>query len=449
MIRRSIRQFEMKMRSRREEQSNESDDIQESSNNSRDLPPEATGGINPGDRSMPVMPEPDDCIEPLKTYYIENPDVYELDKLRLESIMPKRSQDTAKYGDYYTLINAWASAWSTHESITSPPEISDFQFAGPGGRGRPIRDPIPFKSPDHASRLIKKVAHHFGATLVGITKLNPDWCYNFGLRGSDEEETYKVPEHWENVIAFGIPHQWEQVESNPNMGTSYDAYARSSIAARRLETFIKSLGYPARRHSPMDGYDLIAVPVLVEAGLGQQGRHGIVVTPETGSNLRVAFVTTNLPMTLDKPIDFGVNEFCATCKICAEICPSNSISYEESNEDMNRRGYNHWEINTTSCYNYWMQSMGSMGCRLCLIACPYSRKNNWVHAMARNTDRRDPTGLLTDGLVKMQKSFFKSPEASEYLPPPDGRFANFREPPDWLTVKDYLDMDVLDPTIGE
>jgi reductive dehalogenase len=185
------------------------------------------------------------------------------------------------------------------------------------------------------------------------------------------------------------------------------------------------------------------------AGLGQQGRLGICITPETGSNYRAAFVTTSLPMEIDKPIDFGVNEFCKDCKICADICPSGSISKEPTNEKMTTRGYRHWEINQTSCYNYWMQSMGGMGCRLCLIACPYSRKNNWVHGLARNLDMRDPTGLVNNKLTWMQNTFFKTPEASEYLSPPDGRFANFREPPEWLIVENYLDMDVLNPTKGE
>jgi len=380
----------------------------------------------------------------LGDYYRKYPHIYELDKIRMESIMPKKREDTAKYGDFYTLIDAWSSSWQTSERITSPPEVSDFR------RGRrKIGEPVPFKSPAHASKLIKKVTHHFGASMVGITKLNPDWCYNHSLRGSKERGSYDMPKHWKYVIAFGVPHQWEQVESNPNMGTSFDAYARVTIAARRLENFIKSLGYPARRHSPMDGYDLVAVPILVDAGLGQQGRHGIVITPETGSNFRSAFVTTNLPMEIDKPIDFGVNEFCAHCKICAEICPSASISFDRTNEQMTTRGYRHWEINQTSCYNYWMQSMGGMGCRLCLIACPYSRKSNWAHTMARRADTNDATGLVRRSLTWFQKTFFKTPAASEYLPPPDGRFATFREPPEWLTVKHYLDVKVLDPTRGE
>ena len=93
--------------------------------------------------------------------------------------------------------------------------------------------------------------------------------------------------------------------------------------------------------------------------------------------------------------------------------------------------------------------MGGMGCRLCLIACPYSRKNNWVHALAREVDTHDPVGLVDNTLTWMQKAFFKAPEAAEYLPPPDGRFATFREPPEWLAVENYLDIKFLDPTKGE
>ena len=410
----------------------------------KETAPETTGGVRPG-QGETGYPPMEAFKEPMLSWYEAHPDLYELDKVRMEEILPKKGLDQEKYGDYYKLINAWSDSWHTSERITEPPEESDFKI---GGRQR-IGDPMPFKSPAHAEKLIKKVAHHFGASMVGITTIEPDWCYDYGLRGSESSDTYEVPEHWKYVIAFGVPHQWEQVNSNPNCGTSFDAYARISIAARRMETFIKSLGYPARRHSPMDGYDLIAVPYLVKAGLGEQGRHGIVITPETGSNFRVAFVTTSLEMEIDRPIEFGVKEFCEHCQICADICPSGSISKADSNKEMFTRGYRHWEINQTSCYNFWMQSMGGMGCRLCLIACPYSRKSNWVHAGARKLDTHDPTGLVDNGLTMMQKNLFDVPGAHEYLPPPDGRFANYREAPEWLQVKNYLDIDVSDPTIRE
>ena len=438
------------MNARRKKQASEELDTQQS-DFVKDIAPEQVQGesapVLDHQKQGPAYPEAHEFPEPMLGYYKEHPGAYELDKIRMEEILPQRSENEKKYGTHYKLINAWSSAWGTSEPITQPPEISDFRIGG-GRRSRPIPESVPFKSKKLASELIKKVTHHFGASMVGITKLNPDWCYNHSLRGSKERGSYDVPEHWKYVIAFGVPHQWEQMESNPGKGTSSDAYSRSTIAARRLENFIKSLGYAARRHSPMDGYDIIGVPVLVDAGLGQQGRHGVVITPETGTNFRAGFVTTNMPLEIDKPIDFGVNEFCQDCKICAEICPSQSISYEKTNEDMTTRGYRHWEINQTTCFNFWMQSMGGMGCRLCLTACPYSRKNNWAHALARKIDTDDPTGLVDNALIWNQKTFFDTPDASEFLPPPDGRFANYHEAPEWLSVEKYLDINTIDPSKG-
>ena len=388
------------------------------------------------------FPPADAFKEPMFSWYKKHPDLYEYDKIRMEEIMPRRAKDLEEYKEYYTLINAWSGSWGTREPISEPPEISDFKI----GRNRKIGEPMPFKSPAHAAKLIKKVAHHFGATMVGITTIEPDWHYDYGLRGSKEKGSYEIPKHWKYVIAFGIPHQWEQVNSNPNLATSFDAYSRSTIAARRLETFIKSLGYPARRHSPYDGYDLIGVPYLVKAGLGEQGRNGIVITPECGANFRSAYITTNLEMEIDEPIDFGVEKFCEHCQICAEQCPSGSISTADNNHDQNTRGYRHWEINSTTCYNFWMQSLGGMGCRICLISCPYSRKANWVHTLARKADTADPTGGVAKGLTYMQKNLFDAPEVQEYLPPPDGEYANFRQPPEWLDVKNYLDVKGKSPS---
>ncbi|MCP4310619.1 MAG: hypothetical protein GY790_05105 [Bacteroidetes bacterium] len=55
---------------------------------------------------------------------------------------------------------------------------------------------MPIKSPELVAKLIKKVAHHFGASMVGITTIEPDWCYDYDLRGSRKSGTLEVPAHW-------------------------------------------------------------------------------------------------------------------------------------------------------------------------------------------------------------------------------------------------------------
>ena len=89
--------------------------------------------------------------------------------------------------------------------------------------------------------------------------------------------------------------------------------------------------------------------------------------------------------------------------------------------------------------------MGPIGCRLCVANCPYSRKDNWLHELAREMDPRDPTGLVRSGLLWMQKSFFPHPEAEEYHRPPIGSFAQYRDEPEFLRAERYLDIDITDP----
>jgi len=384
----------------------------------------------------------------LEEFYKEFPERLEWDFKTFTETVPNNQEDSRKYGNYYLLAQAYEAGFSAHGRLlrgpTTPPEVSDFPGSGPFGGQR--SDPIPFKSEELATDFVKEMAHRYGATLVGITKTNPNWLYSDGWRGCPADYDFsKMPAHWENAIVMGVPMEWDVVVSNPQFGTSSDAYDRVTSAAIRLEGMIKHLGYPARAHTPLTNYDLIVPPHAVEAGLGEIGRTGFCITPEVGGNCRMALITTNMPMTIDKPVDFGVARFCNKCKLCAESCPSGSISMKDSPDGLVIRGYEHWYINNGSCYNYWRETMGPMGCRLCVATCPYSRKDNWLHTMAREIDPRDPTGAVSSGLLQIQKRLFPYPEAAEYHRPPLGRFASFRKEPPYLEAEKYLDIPITKP----
>ena len=468
------------------------------------------------------------------------------------------------YDDHFALSLAYFGAWTEDADfpteITEPPEVSDYQYVD-HGHVVDLRDVnterdkrgtrLKFKSPQHAAELIKKVAHLYGATLVGITTMNPDYVYTT-IRGvgpamgggdsgagadipspdgasggslSNEEKMAiaaaldeagmdamtivplmdssigdqaammgafeeagvdlmevmgtlqaagidpmslgqgatspsgtsagssmppmmgpaEVPEHWKFAISIGVPHEWDQFVSNPQYGDSLDAYNRARNAGWKIANFLKRIGYAARWHTPPGSYDLLATPFAVQAGLGEWGRCACVITPELGGNVRLAVITTELEMAIDQPIDIGVTDFCKDCKICAELCPSGSISLADSPEGMVSRGIEHWDINNSTCFGFWMESMGPIGCRLCIAACPYSRKSNWVHGIARAVDPIDPTGIFNDSLIWMQKSLFDAPEATAYKRPPDGCFASYRPAPDWLNIDNWFDISPPDP----
>ncbi len=387
----------------------------------------------------------------LEAFYREFPERLEWDFRTFSETIPNNRRDRREYGDHYRLAEAYAAGFEAHRALIpspqSPPEVSD--YLRPRGRGARIPEPVPFRSPELAAEFVKELAHRYGATLVGIARMNPDFLYSDGWRGCPPGHDFsRLPEHWEYAIVVGVPMEWDVVLASPHSSTSSDAYDRISTTAFRLEGCLKSLGYPVRTHSPDAGYDLIVPPLAVEAGLGELGRTGYCITPELGGNFRTAVLTTNLPMAVDRPIRFGVAEFCNKCKLCAEGCPSGAISFADSPDGMVIRGYEHWYINNGACYNYWRETMGPMGCRLCIATCPYSRKNSWLHSVARDLDARDPTGAVSSALLVMQERFFDAPDAEAYRRPPHGEFANYRPPPRFLDTERYLDIPVTRPGKG-
>lgn len=365
--------------------------------------------------------------EPLRSFYAENPEKLEGALVYVNVAYPKRQEMEEQFEFRFALNNAWGDGYDAVRPArpNAPPEEWDF---------RDMREePLEFKSEDHAAELIKKIAHTYGSLLVGITKLNPDWAYGYDVRGG-EPGPYEVPDWWTYAVVLAVPLEWDSLQGSPPYYMSQPGYSRVSIAAARLAAFIRRLGYPARDDSPRGGYDLLMPPLCVDSGMAEQGRSCIAVAPEVGNNFRPAAVVTSLPMTVDKPIDAGISDFCMSCKLCAEQCPSDAISYADE-PDTVVRGYKRWAVNVEACYNFYTQVSA---CGLCKTVCPYSRKSNWVHNLSRQVISRDPTGLADPSLTWMQKTLFEIPDPQIYYPPPDGEYAPYRAPAEWVETEKWF-----------
>ena len=167
--------------------------------------------------------------------------------------------------------------------------------------------------------------------------------------------------------------------------------------AVELARYIRTLGYPARAHH-LRNYGVMMVPVAVDAGLGELARCGYLVTKEMGANLRLACVTTDLPLAVDRPVDLGVQDYCEKCLKCAENCPPRAIPFGEKIEV---RGVKKWKIDEVKCLLYW----GSQGaaCGICQVVCPWSKPRTPFHRLVAEIATRVPWSrrLLTraDDLV--------------------------------------------------
>ncbi len=316
-----------------------------------------------------------------------------------------------------------------------PPEKWDFRHISKK------RKKFEFKSPAHASEFIKTLAHRFGASFVGVTPFNPlvmakDFMHGFPDRGYGYGD--KIPAHWKSVIIFAIPSEWDKTQSSASFLTAQDAYFRVRMVATLLERYIQELGYPSRPQTPGGYYEIPFTPFILASGLGEYARAGNAMIPEVGYNFRSAAVITDIEFEYDKPINIGMAKFCMKCKICADTCPSGAIETGEVPKG-DVRGTYRWYLDSEKCHTGWLSTMGS-ACGTCVAVCPFTRKNTWIHAISRELDARDVTGLVGEALLTMQLNFFKYPTAEEFRGEyAGGENAVYHNPPKWQMTEEWFD----------
>jgi len=155
-----------------------------------------------------------------------------------------------------------------------------------------------------------------------------------------------------------------------------------AFIAGLLAQYIRGLGYQA---IPMGNDTACSIPLAIDAGLGELGRNGLLITPEFGPRVRLCKVFTDLPLVPDRPIEFGVWDFCLKCKRCAEECPSQAIMRGEPTERphsiSNREGVLRWPIDAERCFAFW--AAHGIDCSNCIRVCPFNKPPGWLHSAVR------------------------------------------------------------------
>jgi ferredoxin len=150
---------------------------------------------------------------------------------------------------------------------------------------------------------------------------------------------------------------------------SMRAYLRASMIACTLAAHIRSLGYDAKAHTArLD--EVNHIPLLLEAGIGELSRIGeLILNPFVGPRFKSGVVTTDLPLTGDKPIDFGLQDFCTSCTKCARECPCGAIRFGGK---VMFNGYEMWKPDVDRCARYRITNMRGSACGRCMKTCPYN-----------------------------------------------------------------------------
>jgi len=263
--------------------------------------------------------------------------------------------------------------------------------------------------PARMAARIKALARRLGADDVRIGPLNPAWVYSHRGAPPFFADQRPNPPHFSGPpagyrdLAYGdpieIPHRiaismaFAQdralIRTGGTPASDFEVgrvYGLSALAATQLAAYIRALGWPARAHH-LRNYGVLVVPVAIDAGLGELGRCGFLIHPWLGTNLRLACVTTDLPLAchrngpledtvLDPPVDLGIQDFCAKCRKCADNCRSGAIP---QGDPVVVRGVRKWQIDPVKCLLYW-EHLGS-ACTVCQVICPWSKPPNPFHRL--------------------------------------------------------------------
>jgi epoxyqueuosine reductase len=220
-------------------------------------------------------------------------------------------------------------------------------------------------SPRKTSSILKQAARFFGASLTGICKFDKRWLY----------AEAEVPRRFENVVVMAVEMDPEGIAASPAVPAAAATglgYSKMAFALSLTGQFIRNLGYGAIQC----GNDTaLSIPLAIDAGLGELGRNGLLITPQYGPRVRLCKILTDLPLAPDRPVSFGVKEFCGKCKACAQNCETGAISSDdEPSFDIacrsNNPGALKWYVNAELCYQFWCEN--GTDCSTCVKVCPYN-----------------------------------------------------------------------------
>jgi epoxyqueuosine reductase len=131
-----------------------------------------------------------------------------------------------------------------------------------------------------------------------------------------------------------------------------------------LAVWLQGRGYRTTAYAtPGPG---ISIHYGVQAGLGQLGMNGQLLTPAAGSRCRLSLISTEAPLPFDHPVDYGIHGVCDECQVCVRRCPSGAIPRRR----VDYRGVVKSKLNTARCFPVVVQAHG---CAVCMKVCPVQK----------------------------------------------------------------------------
>jgi reductive dehalogenase len=376
------------------------------------------------------------------TTYIDAPNVARVPKRAnmfvrgLFGDLGKSVQEATKNGNY---VRKSAAAFAFR------PSLGAFVLLQDGAAG-PVHPST--ADPARNAANIKAALYFLGVDAVGLSAC-PDYAYYSHDAAGDPITPYH-----RNAISMIIDQGHETMEGASGddwiaCAQSMRAYLRFSLLGGVLAQHLRNLGYTARVHSVMDD-EVLHPPLLLLSGLGEVSRIGeVILNPFLGPRLKSGVVTTNMPMTHDKPIDFGLQRFCEACNKCARECPSGAIT---AGPKLMFNGYEIWKSDSQKCTTYRVSQKNGAMCGRCMKTCPWNLEGLFAEAPFRKLAMTAPGAakalaklddLVGKGRINPVKKWWWDLEMLD-----DGAYRPAALPPHRRELQTDLDLQYADQTLA-
>ncbi|MBE0685887.1 MAG: 4Fe-4S dicluster domain-containing protein [Anaerolineaceae bacterium] len=238
------------------------------------------------------------------------------------------------------------------------------------------------QDPEFLTDHIKSFGYFLKADIMGTCKVPESANYSHDKMGNP------IVPRFENAIVIVMRKELKAMRASTGhdwMGDpiSFQSYQHLGMVTETMANYIRRLGWDASpQYGPsfVNKYSVLLPPLLLAAGIGEVSRAGIVLNPYLGLAYKAAAVLTDMPIVPDRPIDFGLQEFCRNCKICAKNCPSKAISIGDK---VMYNGYETWKLDTRRCGSYNFTNRNGTMCNTCVKSCPWSNPSTFPHNLIR------------------------------------------------------------------
>ncbi|WP_320669061.1 hypothetical protein [Patulibacter defluvii] len=244
--------------------------------------------------------------------------------------------------------------------VSAPRMVRAVRNIGRVRRREPASPPAIAPPPDPAelTRTIKEYGAEIGLSAIGVAEYDARYTL---------AEVADRPPAGDRMIVCIVEQNWAATQTSPSGRSERAAFAAFAEVLRlsnKLAERLQAMGYRAHAHDAQG--ETVVLQYAVQAGLGQMGANGNLLTPFAGSRARVTVVETNAPLDFDQPVDYGIHKICDSCQICARRCPAGAIPARRRPY----RGVEKHKLNMARCAPVVAQAHG---CAICMKTCPVQR----------------------------------------------------------------------------